>query len=259
MLRTLCLLILALLTSMSAFAQRLIDMRVAPISQQDLVRAIRSTPFADEPAHTLLIGRAGASHLLPTAYQEYTTLWQDHSTDARMNLYRGMAAYQYWQEAMGTKADPFGSPKAQELIQASKTCLAAAYRLTPSSPNAMMEYGFYLYREEYQQTRGMALLHQAAQMPLARPRVHRLIGELTLLSDPKTSEQELRLAAKLDPGYAMPHWYLFHLYAQQKRFHEAQKEMRLYKTMVPQALADSNAVTLYATIIDRGLKERMTR
>ena len=215
------------------------DPRMSPISAEELTQQIQHTPLTSE-AHTTLIARAQESHLLKTAYNQYTLLWRKKPESAYANLWRGSAAQSYWTYATHPNVSELrlDSPMANELFKVMQDCLSKAVRLAPDSARANAEYGDVLMRNLAQAKTGAKYLDKAvklaprdARILTMRGNAHSLPGAETYT--PSKAINDLTQATLLAPDYAAPHWILARTHILTKEYSKAQKEVSRFLELTP--------------------------
>ncbi len=250
--------------SVSGFAGNAKDARRLPISPEEVKSAARNLPLSS-PQHHVLISRAGTSGFQRLAYEEYLRLKKQHPNDFHANLLCGVAAKIYldWLTHPDTRK---GRPLSRSEIKlifdvqnTARTCLKKALEINPTSGIAHTEYGYYLFYRDGKQDEGMRLLVKGASLDKSNPRTHRLLGDVLSQSGTKfynlnKAQQELRKAIALDASYAAPHYSLATLYTYLRRFEEANRELSVYLSLVPESATSSEAVTSLRSELQKHLR-----
>lgn len=236
------------------------DGPLLPITQQELVQRIQKTPIGSAE-HSNLILRAYDSHLLKTAYEQYTLIWQKQPNNASANLRRGVTAMEYWEYATKPAVNelPLSSPKADEISNAASICLAKAVELAPTSASANAEYGHFLFYQG-DESGGVAHLLKAEKLAPKNPTPHNLLGAIYASPNPpyfqpKLAEKELRTGMRLAPSDSYPHWVLAGLFLDMRQYSKAQIEMQVYLKLAPSTRAQETYVKQMQSWIARGLGE----
>jgi len=230
------LLMLVLVGAYNCRAAELKDQRLALINARELLFAIHQTPLASA-LHVRLLSRASNSGLVSSAYSEYSLIWRSHLDDPNANLWRGMAALAFWSTKKSLAPKKANLP--ENPFEVARTCLAKAYQLMPSSSIANMEYGFFLWQYDNQESKGLALLQRAKQIAFTDPRVHAYLalvycnrtGNSYNLS---TAKDELQIALKIDNSYAFAHRLLSSIYRWSGQRQLSQLEEKKYLSLIPQ-------------------------
>lgn len=234
------------------------DISAPLLTQQELIQLIQKTPIGS-PEQSSLIIRASDAHLLKVAYEQYTLIWQKEPSNPSANLRRGVVAMDYWQYA--TKPDinelPLSSPKADEVLNAARICLAKAIELAPKSSSANAEYGYFLFYQG-DMAKGIALLQKSEKLDPKNATPHSLLGAIYASPNPpyfqpKLAEKELQNAMRLAPSDSYPHWTLAGLFLDTKHYAKAQAEMQAYLRLAPPARAQENYVKSMQSMIAYGL------
>jgi tetratricopeptide (TPR) repeat protein len=217
----------------------LTDARRLPIDRATLIEQINSLPI-DSPAQADLVLRADHSHLLDTAYDQYTKLWEAKPQEAYTNLWRGMSAELYWTESMQPGMKKLYGLKSSrtDLFPIAKTCLQQAATKDPTSALANMEYGFFLWQFGNQTKQGITLLKKSAQLAPNDPRIHATLGLVYSNNSGNAyslglAVQELKHAIRLDPSYAYPPSLMADIYRWTGRQTEAHRERIIYQSLLP--------------------------
>jgi tetratricopeptide (TPR) repeat protein len=262
MLRRNCLLAAFFLAGvMLSCASGIADATLLPIKKKELVQSIQKTPI-ESPQQGKLISRAADAHLLKTAYEQYTLIWQKQPDNASANLRRGVTAMEYWEYATKPAVNelPLSSPQADEISDAAATCLAKSVELAPKSASAKAEYGNFLFYQG-NMNKGVQLLKEAEALAPKAPTSYELLGAIYASPNPpffqpKLAEKTLGTAIRLDPLNSYPHWVLAQLYSDEQRYGEAQKEMQTYLNLAPPERAQESYVTQMQSWIARGLNKK---
>jgi tetratricopeptide (TPR) repeat protein len=232
-----------------------------PITQQELIERIQQTPIGSSE-HSNLIIRAYDAHLLKTAYEQYTLIWQKQPSNGSANLRRGVAAMEYWEYATKPFINelPLSSPKADEVSNAAKVCLTKAVELAPYSASANAEYGHFLFYQG-DEASGVAHLLKAEKIAPKNPTPHNLLGAIYASPNPpyflpKLAEKELRTGIHLAPSDSYPHWVLAGLFLDTRQYSKAQDEMQVYIHLAPPARAQESYVKQMQLWIRRGLGKK---
>jgi len=238
------------------------DPRSLPISPQELKQSIQRTPLTFSK-HLRLIARARSSHLAAVAYQQYTARYNNDPKNAQANLIRGVAAMSYWEYATSSAVNELSptSSQAHDLLSVSSACLRKAADTLPNSADAKKEYGHFLWRYGLQMEKGLAYLQKAVALAPDDAVAHAFLGEAYSNPfykkgyDSKAAEHELVQSIRLDPSYAYAHWKLMFLYADLKRYREAQRQMQTFLDMEPGEVAQEPFVKLMQSAINKGLNK----
>ena len=234
------------------------DAPLLPLTKKELIQSIQKTPI-ESPEHIKLIISACNSHLLETAYEQYTLIWQKQPNNGSANLRRGVTAMEYWEYATVPAVNelPLSSPKAEEVANAASSCLEKAVELLPNSASANAEYGHLLfYRGDTDM--GVKLLKKAEALAPKSATAFELLGAIHASPNPpyyqpKLAEKELRLAMRLAPFDSYPHWVLASLYLDERQYSQAQTELHSYLDLAPPELAQESYVKKMQLWIARGL------
>ncbi len=237
------------------------DAPLFSITEKELTQSIQQTPIKS-PEHIKLIMRASASHLLKTAYDQYTLLWQKQPNNASTNLRRGVVAMEYWEYATKPTVNelPLNALQAGEVCNVARVCLAKAVELAPKSASANAEYGHFLFYQG-DEDRGVQLLKKAEALAPNASTAYELLGAIYASPNPpyyqpKFAENELRVAMRLAPLNSYPHWTLARLYLDEQEYSKAQKELQSYLKLAPPALAQEGYVKQMQSWIARGLDKK---
>ncbi len=259
-----CLIVVALAFSACSSAQSLKDLRRVPITLEEFVRHIHSAPL-DFSVHERLLSRADASGMYKAAYQECTTLCKQHPNEWTANLLCGEAALDYWAWAVDPAINeiPLLSPQAQSLLDDANRCLRKAYNIEPTKPIVQMVYGYYLWQYGQERGKGLQLLKQALVQQPKSARVYFLLGNYYQSTadseyDPRKAEQHLTTSIRLDPAFASAHFSLVRLYMRLFRYQDADRELKVYQSLLPSQNANSKGIQMYAKEIQVGLAKTRT-
>jgi tetratricopeptide (TPR) repeat protein len=237
------------------------DPRYLPISAKELQQRVQKTPI-DSPQHALLTARANIANLQKVAYDQYTAIWKRKPNDGHANLRRGIAAQNYWQHILhstkisGTERFP---ALFYDLQRTARQCLHKASTLLPDSSSAQIAYGFFLWQWDNQMEKGLTLLKKAVSLSPKDARARANLGSVYAKRsgnayDPQKAEEELKLASRLDPTYAYPHWLLVSLYINTHQYKNAQQAMQTYLNLTPPAARQG--MKLYQSVIEEKLGKR---
>ena len=233
-----------LLFAVMAQCQQRRDERMKPITAQELTQRIQITPL-ESRAHRILIARAYESHLLKTAYEQYTRLWRKKPEDAYTNFWRGSVSRSYWRYATSPQVKKLSldSPLANELFKSMQDCLLKAVQKAPNSALTNSEYGYVLviYGHEikgWSQYAGTKYLDKAAKIAPRDADVLTLSGDAYCTPyretyNPVIGIRDLMLAAQIEPDYAIPHWVLARTYILTKAYKKAQEEIARFLMLTP--------------------------
>lgn len=214
------------------------DKRLLPISQPQLIQAIRQTSITSAQQEQL-ISRARKSSLIDVAYNEYTLLAKKRPNSARATLLKGMTAEILWQQCMDPVARKrLSSVPSGNFWRIAGSCFAEALKQTPGSSSANLEYGYFLWQFGNDMRRGLTLIQKAVALNPKDPRCHCILG--LVYSNPtgnaynlQDAVKELQRATELDPTYAFPHSLLASAYSQLKQKVDAQRELQAYTSLLP--------------------------
>ena len=235
MLRRICVLLILTLAGACSCQADVKDPRLAPISAKDLQVAIRQTPLTSA-AHVKLLSRSKSSGLADLAYKEYSILWRSRPSNPSANLWRGMAALALW------RTQKFVAPVEKDLSQnpfnIARSSLSKAYQLRPLSPIANMEYGFFLWQYDNQESKGLELLQKAKRIAFTDPRIHAYLALVCANPSIKSrnlilARDELLIALKLDNSYAFAHDLLSSVYRRLGQKQLSQLEEKKYLSLIP--------------------------
>lgn len=237
------------------------DSNLLPIGAKELRELIQHTP-ADSAQHQTLISRAYVSGFAKEAYEEYAQLWKKQPNDAYANFLLGMAAERYMQYL----TSPFANVKDRQkhfkevnnLQEIARLHLSKTIRLQPKLAMANTVYGFFLWQYDNRMSEGLALVKKGVELDPKRSGGHSILGMMYANSsgnayNPKRAEKELSTAILLNPLNSSPHEQLAWLYVNLRRYKEAQKEVQIYLSLVPESIAQSPGIKILKQAIDRGL------
>lgn len=211
------------------------DPRFEPITRDQLVAAVRTTPSASG-VNEVLIARASRWGVIAEAYHVYTAAWEQHRSEAYANLWRGYAAQSCF-EALGVRRIERGTlPSGADLLRVAEECLKRAAQSVPENPRAVGFYGFFLFQYGNRQKDGVALLIHAVHLGGRDPLIRDLLGDALsnrygVVYQPRQAETELCAASQLDPQYAQPHYLLWMLYRDLGRRADADREKLAFDGM----------------------------
>ena len=217
------------------------DERLQPITRSEITVQIAQIPL-NSPKQVVILLRAGHSHLLDTAYSQYTLLWNKQPKDSYANLLRGLSAELFFEDSMDLKLQRlYGLHSARtELFLVAQSCLKTAFETAPKCAEAKMEYGYYLWQFGNEMEHGISLLKEAAKLAPNDPRIHATLG---LVYSNQTGNAysvnqaiaELTKAAQLDPSYAFPHAMLTKVYRWQHQDAQSKKENLIFESLLPKS------------------------
>lgn len=205
------------------------DPRTAPLSQRDLVLAIRSEK-PDSPANVLLLNRAAYSDRSDVSYQEYKALSSRYPQDANRHLWYGIACLNFMQSTRTRKGGRSFVRFGALLKESTKELALAAERL-PTSAVAQKAHGFVLWQYGNNMAEGLKRMQQAEKLDPKNPSVHLVLGLVyenptgNAYSLPK-AKKEYQEAIRLDPLFAAPHKGLARVYDALGKPNEAAQETR---------------------------------
>ncbi len=256
-----CLLVLLLsIYSTCLGAKAAQDPRYVLISQQQLVQKIRQTPLSSNE-HLILIRRAASSGLSDVSFSEYSSRWQKSQDDAKTNLLRGLAA-QRAMEANVRSPKQFSTNKSTYLGDIARSSLLRAYARGKADPVTALSYGYYLWYWDHQEVRGLNLMLEAEKMAPNNSSVQSTLGSVYAEStrnvyNPQKAIEYSRTAIRLDPLFSNPHWTLARLYTYKlKQFQLAQKELNVFKNLLPPHIVGDPTIVSMQSYIAKGLKQR---
>ena len=235
-----------------------LDKGMIPITESALIAAIQKIPLSS-PEQGKLITRASVSHLENVAYKQYYNLWKNDPNNYFTNIDLGGAAEEYWHIMMTPKAGaPVGTPETPEVGKVAIQCFSKAIALDPNSAIAYAELGSIMYFQGYGQ-QGLLYLNKAIKMAPNNAHVLDLIAYIQSLPNPpdykpKIAEQELEKAIRLAPTESYAYWALAQLYTYENEYPKAEKEFKLYLSMLTPAVAQQEYVKDMQGIINKGLK-----
>jgi tetratricopeptide (TPR) repeat protein len=242
-----------------ATANQLKDLSQAPISQAELKQLITATPLTS-PVQFKLIPRAASSGLEKFAFEQYSLIAQKQPNNGNALLLQGLAAEKYWYHARKKSVNelPDGSPQEIAFLKKVGAYLARAVVLLPNSAVANEACGNYLWQFGNDNVGGMKLLKKAVALAPKNASAHAYLADMYSnpapdLFSPAKAEAEFREAARLDPNYAFPRFGLARLYVDQKRYREAQMQLKAYAALLPSGSAQFANVQFIQQVIDAGL------
>lgn len=251
----------AVFLASAGHATQIKDLSQAPISQAELKRLIATTPLTS-PIQFRLIPRASASNLEKVAFEQYSLIAQKQPNNGNALLLQGLAAEKYWFYARQKKVNdlPDGSPQEIAFLKSVGTYLAKAASLLPNSAVANEAYGRYLWQFNSDHVGGMKLLKKAVVLAPKSASAHAYLADMYSnpspeLFSPAKAQAEFLEAARLDPTYAFPRFGLARLYVDQKRFREAQTQLKAYADLLPPGSAQLGNVKFLQQVIDAGLSK----
>lgn len=243
----------------TAQAQSRKDPRTQSITRDQLQQLITKTPI-DSRMHSRLIKRAYASGLIGFAYVQYNNLWHKQQKNAYANLWRGSTALSYWSYAGYPSAGIRLSPEQKmRLWEAGRSGLRDAVSLMPDFSLANASYGNFLFNQPEGEQEGIRLMRKAVALEPKNAGLWAALGDALSnpyrkSHNPEEAEKALLTATRLDPLYAAPHYTLIRFYVGQKRFKEAQRELKTFTSLVPPKDAVPT-IKFFQPRINKGLKK----
>lgn len=251
----------AALLASAGYADQVKDSSQEIISQAELKKLITTTPL-NSSVQFKLIPRASASGLARVAFKQYSLIAQKQPQNGNALLLEGLAAEKYWFYARQKNVNelPDGSPQEIDFLKKTGVYLAKAVSLLPDSAVANEAYGRYLWQFSYDNAGGMKLLKRAVMLAPKSASAHAYLADMysnpePKLFDPVKAEAEFREATRLDPTYAFARFGLARLYIDQRRFREAQIQLKAYAALLPPSSTQFGNVLFLQQEIDAGLSK----
>lgn len=232
-----------------------------PISQAELKKLITTTPLTSS-VQFKLIPRASASGLQKFAFDQYCAIAKEKTNNGNVLLLQGLSAEKYWFYARQKQVNelPDGSPQDIAFLKRTGAYLAKASALLPNSAVANEAYGRYLWQFGADNANGMRLLKKAVTLAPKNASAHAYLADMYSNPEPKLyspvkAEAEFLEAVQLDPAYAFPRFGLARLYIDQKRFQDAQKQLKAYTALLPPNSSQLSTVSFLQQEINAGLSK----
>lgn len=198
------------------------------------------------------MNRAAASGLSRVVYEQYTRLWKQSPQDVYTNLRRGEAAEDYWQYATRPDIHELSliAPQAQELFQVARDCLTEAQKRAPNDASTDLAYGHFLFWHGSQMLKGLNYMKRAVAISPKSYAAHATLGDAYAehsgeAYDLPRAENELKIAAMLNPTAAFPHWRLIRVYLDEKHQQNAKRELQTYISLTPPSASQAQAIKYY--------------
>jgi hypothetical protein len=240
-----------------------LDPRLTLISAADLRTSISQTPLSS-PKQLRLISRARSSHLAEAAYAQYKMLCSQHPKDADANLLAGIAADNDWEEQRDATASLPPTPAQLAVLAEARLFLSKAVELSPTSAQANMEYGYYLWQSNYSfggsgVNQGYLLVQKAVNLSPKAPTFHAALGNVCANPyvtignhyNAKRAYSEYRTAIALDPLYAYPHLQIVFLDMLLNKYADARVQMTAYLNLSPPDVAHEKIVKILQNAIQK--------
>jgi Flp pilus assembly protein TadD len=153
----------------------------------------------------------------------------------------------------------------RNVLNEAQSFLSRAVRLEPKSARANMEYGYFLWQYDNNDSsiadQGFSLIEKSVQLSPKDPATHALLGVACINPygsrkahyNPARATTELRTAIALDPHYAYPHWQLVVLDTLLKKYTEAQVQMNNFLSLSPADAANDKFIKILQGAINEGL------
>ncbi len=218
----LCLLIAHSLKSQTNLPQRQRDQRWTT-----LAKSIQETRLSS-PQHEIYLLQSKNELFDKETYSIYHHLTKLRSANGYAMLWRGMAAFFFWQSRhLKQSADVEA-----QLLEA-RDAFARCKVLIPNEPILLREYGFFLWQYDNQMSEGLKMMLKAISLHPKDSILHLLLGNVYSNRSGNAystvnSEKEYRLAVHLNPYNKEGHWGLAMLYFDQENYRAAQEQVTLY-------------------------------
>ncbi len=215
------------------------DERLLPITRSVVTERIAHLPISSAAQIKILL-RAENSHVLDTAYEQYTLLWNKNPKNPYTNLLRGLSAELFFSDSMDLRLQPlYGLQSSRtDLFPVAASCLKTAAVTSPKSAEAKAEYGYWLWQFGDETEQGLSLVKDAVKLAPSNSRIYATLGLIysNQSSNAYSLNQataELQHAVQLDPSYAYPHALLARIYKWQHRDFQSDQERLIFKSLSP--------------------------
>ncbi len=239
------------------------DPRLVQISQAELQKDIAQLPLSS-PMHIELLSRARSSHLAVFAYEQYKQIRDKNPNSYEANLFAGMAALNDWDYQTNpaiTQSAP--SPEARQILNNAQLFLSRSAQLKPTSAKADLEYGFFLWRycfgDSKTANQGFLLIQKSVKLSPKDPTAHALLGDVcsnpfgpyATHYNPAQAAAEYQVAISQDPLYAYPHLQFVFLDLLLKRYAGAQEQMTKFLSLSPADVANEKIIKILQSAIQK--------
>lgn len=244
--RTCTLLVALLLAVATASAAQRKDPRMIPISQQQIQQQVQHTPLRSH-GHLETILKARSSGFAKTVYEQYALKQKQNPNDPYAKLWLGIAADEYLDYAGSPFVNSLSSSQAYKFRQQVRSNLAGAVEALPNSALANARYGFFLWQDDNQMSKGLALVKKSVSLDPKEPVTHVTLARIYSNAtgnayDPAKAKESVDAAIRLDPSFAYPHWVKAGLHINSKEYDKAQRDMQAYLSLAPPTFAQNPAV-----------------
>lgn len=162
------------------------------------------------------------------AYLLYKKRNEAEPLSAYANLWQGVAGIAYWEEEFIYESGRLPIEQTNEILKDARTCFETAFRLDSKSSVVKRKYGLFVWENDHQMARGLAMIREASVQDPKDAEAHYFLGEIYFNPSGnayslKKAEQEFKQSIRLAPDNLGPYWFLAIIYTDQKRNQEARK------------------------------------